>query len=104
MPKRALVVRAHGEAGRRSLDLAETSSDLEGSLLGSHHRSNRRRNTQMAATVSKSTTDLVAARATASFNPAKLNALLNEGSRDAEMRQRVSKIIAEDPVFDKSKK
>lgn len=56
------------------------------------------------ATVSKSTTDLTAARATASFDPAKLNALLNEGSRDAEMRQRVSRIMSEDPVFDKSKK
>lgn len=58
----------------------------------------------MSATVSRSTQDLAAARATASFAPAKLNKLLNEGSRDTEMRQRINEVMRTDPAFDKSKR
>lgn len=58
----------------------------------------------MSRPVSRSTVDLTAARARLSFSPDLVNKLLNEGSRDIDMRQAVTKVISSDPLFAKSKR
>ncbi|SCV72991.1 BQ2448_6916 [Microbotryum intermedium] len=54
--------------------------------------------------MSQTTQDLTEARSRMTFDPTILNKVLNEGSRDSEMRARVAKIVSEDGAFDKSKK
>ncbi|GAA5876874.1 hypothetical protein JCM1840_002687 [Sporobolomyces johnsonii] len=51
--------------------------------------------------VPQTTLDIQAARKTASFDPSVVNKVLNAGSRDAEMRQRIARIVAEERAFDK---
>lgn len=48
--------------------------------------------------------DLAAARKKATFDPAALTRLLNEGSRDGEMRVRIAKVLESESAFDKSKR
>lgn len=53
---------------------------------------------------SRSTIDLQNARKSVSFDPRVLNKLLNEGSRDGEMRKRVVEVLESERVFDKGKR
>lgn len=53
-------------------------------------------------TISQSTIDLEAARSALAFSPSRLNTILN-GNRSV-LKNKVSKLVAEDPAFDKSKK
>lgn len=56
----------------------------------------------MATTKSQSTIDLKQARSNATFDPAVLERLWNEGSRDLDMRKRVADIIRKDKQMGKA--
>lgn len=58
----------------------------------------------MATTLSKSTIDIRAARAGTSFTPSIINALLRADADESETRARISRVLADDPVFEKSDK
>ncbi|CEQ41721.1 SPOSA6832_03472, partial [Sporobolomyces salmonicolor] len=51
--------------------------------------------------IPQTTSDIQTARKAASFDPNVVNKVLNAGSRDAEVRQRIARIVAEEEGFDK---
>ena len=48
--------------------------------------------------------DMAAARAATSFDPDRIYRMLNEGSRDADMRRKVADALSREPVFSKAKR
>ncbi|KAL8277204.1 hypothetical protein RQP46_010377 [Phenoliferia psychrophenolica] len=58
----------------------------------------------MASTLSQSTIDVRAARATATFSSDVIKGIIHAGSKDLEMRARVTRVLEQDPAFNKSDK
>ena len=53
-------------------------------------------------TTPQSTIDLTAARSNLKFSSVAINKILNEGSRDSEMRSKISQLMRNDPGFAKA--